>query len=126
MDGFKSELRELGWVEGEGIRFELRAAEGQLQPLPKFASEMVSLRVDLIAVIGAVTVRAVRQATPSLYACAAGGDTKVARRDDGGGGARGAAIATGPAVGLRLSHALPACDAGLPGASARSALCGRE
>ena len=66
MDGFKTGLRDLGWVEGESIRFELRAAEGQLHLLPKFASEMVDLSVDLIAVIGAVTVRAVRQATSRI------------------------------------------------------------
>ena len=66
MDGFKSGLRDLGWVEGESVGFELRAAEGQLHLLPKFASEMVAFRVDLIAVIGAVTVRAVRQATSSI------------------------------------------------------------
>jgi putative ABC transport system substrate-binding protein len=66
MEGFKSGLRDLGWVEGEGICFELLTAEGQLQLLPKFASELVSLGVDLIAVIGAVTVRAVRQATTTI------------------------------------------------------------
>jgi putative ABC transport system substrate-binding protein len=66
IDGFKSGLRDLGWVDGEGIRFELRTAEGQLHLLPKFASEMVNLGVDLIAVIGAVTVRAVRQATSRI------------------------------------------------------------
>ena len=66
MDGFKSGLRNLGWVEGEGIRFDIREAEGQLHLLPQFASEMVSLGVDLIAVIGAVTVRAVRQVTSSI------------------------------------------------------------
>ncbi|TYO64273.1 hypothetical protein FXV83_23175 [Bradyrhizobium hipponense] len=66
MDGFKSGLRDLGWVEGEGVSFEIRAAEGQLQRLPEFASEMVSLGVDLIAVIGAVTVRAVRKATSTI------------------------------------------------------------
>lgn len=63
MDGFKSGLHDLGWIEGESIGFELRAAEGQLHLLPEFAAEMVRLGVDLIAVIGAVTVRAVRQAT---------------------------------------------------------------
>ncbi len=66
MDGFKSGLRDLGWVQAESIRFEIRAAEGQLQRLPEFASEMVSLGVDLIAVIGAVTVRAVRKATSTI------------------------------------------------------------
>ena len=66
MDGFKLGLRDLGWIEDEGIHFELRAAEGQLHLLPKFALELVSLGVDLIAVIGAVTVRAVRQATSTI------------------------------------------------------------
>jgi putative tryptophan/tyrosine transport system substrate-binding protein len=71
MDGFKSGLRDHGWVEGESIRFELRAAEGQLHLLPEFASEIVGLGVDLVAVIGAVTVRAVRQvslAIPTVFA----------------------------------------------------------
>ena len=66
MEGFKLGLRDLGWVEGESIRFELRAAEGQLHLLPEFASEMVGLGVHLIAVIGAVTVRAVRLTTPRI------------------------------------------------------------
>ena len=66
MDGFKSGLQSFGWIEGEGVSFEVRAAEGQLHLLPQFAAEMVSAGVDLIAVIGAVTVRAVRQATSTI------------------------------------------------------------
>ena len=66
IDGFRAGLADLGWVEGESIQFDIRAAEGQLQRLPEFASEMVSLGVDLIAVIGAVTVRAVRKATSTI------------------------------------------------------------
>ena len=66
MDGLKSGLRELGWIEGENIRFETRAAEGKLDLLPAYGSEMVALGVDLLAVIGAVTVRALREATSSI------------------------------------------------------------
>jgi len=66
MDGFKSGLRDLGWAEGKDISFQIRAAEGQLRLLPQFAAEMVNLGVDLIAVIGAVTVRAVRQVTSTI------------------------------------------------------------
>ena len=66
MDGFKSGLRDLGWVEGESVSFELRAAQGQLHLLPEFAAEMVNLGVNLIVVVGAVTVRAVRQATSTI------------------------------------------------------------
>jgi putative ABC transport system substrate-binding protein len=65
-EGFKLGLRDLGWLEGENISFELRAAEGDLRRLPEFANEMVSAGVDAIAVIGAVTVRAVRQATSNI------------------------------------------------------------
>lgn len=66
MDGFKTGLRDLGWVEGEAIRFELRAAEGQVHLLSEYAAEIISLGVDLIAVIGAVTVRAVCQVTSTI------------------------------------------------------------
>ena len=66
IEGFKMGLQDLGWLEGENIHLELRAAEGELRRLPGFATEMVALGVDAIAVIGAVTVRAVRQATQSI------------------------------------------------------------
>jgi len=66
MEGFKFGLRDLGWLEGENIRFELRAAEGKLHRLPEFANEIVGPGVDAIAVIGAVTVRAARQATSNI------------------------------------------------------------
>ena len=66
MEGFKLGLWDLGWVEGKSVHFELRAAEGQLHLLSGFAAEMVGLGVDLIAVIGAVTVRAVRQSTSRI------------------------------------------------------------
>ena len=65
-----------GWVEGERFSFELRAAQGQLHLLPEFAvakapwtpflAEMVNLGVNLIAVIGTVTVTAVRRATSTI------------------------------------------------------------
>jgi putative ABC transport system substrate-binding protein len=66
MEGFKSGLRDFGWIEGTGTSFQVRAAEGQLHLLPELATEMVNLGVDLIAVIGAVTVRAVRKVTSTI------------------------------------------------------------
>ena len=70
---FREALSELGYIEGQNIHIEPRFAAGQLDHLPGFASEMVSLKVDLIAVVGAVTVRAVRQVTttflPSSRSC---------------------------------------------------------
>jgi hypothetical protein len=60
IEGFKEGLAEFGWTEGSNVNLELRVAQGQLDRLPGFASEIVDLDVDLIAVIGAVTVRASR------------------------------------------------------------------
>ena len=54
MEGFKSGLRQLGWIEGEGYRAEARAAEGRLDLLPDFASEMVGLGVDLTPCLQAI------------------------------------------------------------------------
>ena len=45
---FPEELRELGYVEGQNIRFELRSDEGQISRLPELAAELVRLKVDVI------------------------------------------------------------------------------
>ncbi|MER8504546.1 MULTISPECIES: ABC transporter substrate-binding protein [unclassified Mesorhizobium] len=66
IEGFKEGLRELGFAEGRSIRFEQRSANGDLGRLPTLATELVRLNVDLIAVIGAVTARAVQKATTEL------------------------------------------------------------
>jgi putative tryptophan/tyrosine transport system substrate-binding protein len=59
IEGFEEGLAELGWIEERNVNFALRVAQGQIDRLPGFASEMAGLNVDVIAVIGAVTVRAV-------------------------------------------------------------------
>src|SRR5260370_9355957 len=45
---FRQGLRDLGDIEGQNIRFEFRAAEGQIYPLPELAAELVLLKVDVI------------------------------------------------------------------------------
>jgi putative ABC transport system substrate-binding protein len=45
---FKEGLRELGWVEGEHIKFEYRDAGGDRNKLSELASEFVQLKVDVI------------------------------------------------------------------------------
>ena len=57
---------ELGWIEEQNFNFGIRIAQGQIDRLPGFASEIVGLNVDVIAVIGAVTVRAVQKATSTI------------------------------------------------------------
>jgi putative tryptophan/tyrosine transport system substrate-binding protein len=41
-------LRELGYIEGQTIRLEYRAAEWQLDRLPSLAAELVRLKPDVI------------------------------------------------------------------------------
>lgn len=66
IEGLKEGLLELGWVEGKNVQLELRAAQGALDRLPELVAEIIHLDVDVIAVIGAVTVRAARQATTTI------------------------------------------------------------
>src|SRR5580692_1354283 len=45
---FRQGLRDLGYVEGQNIRFEFRSAEGRLDRLPELAAELVRLKIDII------------------------------------------------------------------------------
>jgi putative tryptophan/tyrosine transport system substrate-binding protein len=63
---FQEGMRDVGQVEGQTFTMEARFAAGQLDRLPGLAAELVALRVDVIAVIGAVTFSAARQATSDI------------------------------------------------------------
>jgi putative ABC transport system substrate-binding protein len=66
IEAFTTGLREWGYVVGQNIRLELRFANGDLRKLPDFAAEFVRKNADLVAVVGAVTARAVREATTDI------------------------------------------------------------
>jgi putative ABC transport system substrate-binding protein len=71
VEDFKAGMRDCGFVEGQTVRYLPRVAHGASNRLPEFADELVRARADLIAVIGAVTARAAREATrdvPIVYA----------------------------------------------------------
>ena len=71
IENFRVGMRDCGFVEGETVRYDVRVAHGSPDLLFPFAVELVAARVDLIAVIGAVTARAARDATkdvPIIYA----------------------------------------------------------
>jgi len=63
---FSEGLSALGYIEGQTFNMEARFAEGQLSRLPGFAEELIALEVDVIAVIGAVTLQAVRRGTSDI------------------------------------------------------------
>jgi putative ABC transport system substrate-binding protein len=46
--GFRAKLRELGYVEGDNLRIDLRYANGRYELLPDLAADLVRLKVDLI------------------------------------------------------------------------------
>jgi putative tryptophan/tyrosine transport system substrate-binding protein len=60
---FRQGLRDLGYVEGQNIRFEFRSAEGQIDRLPELAAELVRLKVDIIVTWFTPTALAAKQAT---------------------------------------------------------------
>src|SRR5262245_56594095 len=67
----KSDLARLGYVEGKNIVFEARFPEGQLERLPGFAAELVSLGVDVIATYGGPPTNAARKASSTIPIVAA-------------------------------------------------------
>jgi putative tryptophan/tyrosine transport system substrate-binding protein len=63
---FRQGLRDLGYVEGQNIRFEFRSAEGQADRLPELAAELVRLKVDVIVTWFTPPAQAARQATREI------------------------------------------------------------
>src|SRR2546421_11163195 len=63
---FRQGLRDLGYVEGQNIRFEFRSAEGHLERLPELAAELVRLKTDIIVTWFTPTALAAKQATDEI------------------------------------------------------------
>jgi putative ABC transport system substrate-binding protein len=63
---FRQGLRDLGYIEGQNIRFEFRSAEGQISRLPELATELVRLKVDIIVTWFTPTAVAAKRATREI------------------------------------------------------------
>jgi putative ABC transport system substrate-binding protein len=66
LDALRRELRELGYVEGKNIAFELRYAEDKSERLPALADELVRLKVDVIIAGGPNDGLAAKKATKTI------------------------------------------------------------
>lgn len=66
LEAFRQGLHELGWIEGQNIVIEYRFAEGQADRLPRFADELVGLKVDLIAATTTPASLAAKDATKTI------------------------------------------------------------
>jgi putative ABC transport system substrate-binding protein len=72
---FREAMRELGYVEGNNIRFELRSDQGEIGRLPELAAELVRLKVDVIVAWFTPAAIAAKQTTREIpIICAICGD----------------------------------------------------
>ena len=58
---FRQGLRDLGYVDGQNIVIERRAAEGKLDRLPEIFAELVQAKVDVIVVATTPVVQAAKR-----------------------------------------------------------------
>ena len=63
---FVQRMRELGWVEGRNLAIEYRWADGRTERLSELASELVSLKVDVIVTHNTPGPLAAKQATSAI------------------------------------------------------------
>jgi len=65
-NAFRQGLADLGYVEGRDVVIEPRFAEGRYERFPELFEELVRLKVDVVAVTGAVTARAAQKAVTDI------------------------------------------------------------
>jgi len=65
-DGFRQGLRDIGYVEGQTIAIEWRWGRGRTDQFPKFAAEVVRLKVDVIVAANTPAGRAALMATKTI------------------------------------------------------------
>jgi len=72
---FRKRMRQLGYVEGQNVRFEPRWAQSDYDQLQKLAAELVGLKMDLIVTGGTNAGIAAKRATSTIpIVMASGGD----------------------------------------------------
>jgi putative ABC transport system substrate-binding protein len=59
-------LRDLGYVEGRDLRFEIRSANEDFERLPDLAADLVQSGVDLIVAVSSPAIRAAENATSTI------------------------------------------------------------
>ena len=66
MPDLRRRLRDLGYVEGRDIRFEIRGANEDFERLPDLAADLVRSGVDLIVAVSPPAIRAAENATSTI------------------------------------------------------------
>ena len=65
-DAFRSELLRLGYLEGKNLIIDQRSAEGKLERLPSFLTELIALRPDVIVAVTTPAIAAAQKATSTI------------------------------------------------------------
>lgn len=65
-EGFRDGLKELGYVEGQNLTFDVRAAQGDPTRLPALAAELVSPSPDLLYCVAGPDAHACQKATSTI------------------------------------------------------------
>ena len=65
-EAFRQGLADLGYVEGKNVVIVPRFAKGQYEQFPGLVADLVREKVDVLAVQGAVSVRAAKKAAPDI------------------------------------------------------------
>ncbi len=63
---FQGNMRQLGYVEGATVSYELRNAEGQLERVPALVRELVDKKVTVLVTLNNVAIEAARKATSTI------------------------------------------------------------
>jgi putative ABC transport system substrate-binding protein len=63
---FKTQLRSLGYVEGQNLLLEARWADGKVERLPALAAELVALKPDVVVASSTPAIRALKEATRTI------------------------------------------------------------
>jgi putative ABC transport system substrate-binding protein len=66
LEAFLEAMRALGYVEGQNLVMEYRAAEGQYERLPALAAELVQLKVDVLLAVITPAALAAKDATTTI------------------------------------------------------------
>jgi putative ABC transport system substrate-binding protein len=65
-EAFQQGLRDLGYVEGQYVLVQLHSGDGQADPLPEHAAELVQLAVDVIVAATGTDAKAAQNATSNI------------------------------------------------------------
>jgi putative ABC transport system substrate-binding protein len=74
----RQRLRDLGYVEGRDVRFEIRGANEDFERLPDLAADLVRSGVDLIVAVSSPAIRAAENATTTIPIVMVSGTDPVA------------------------------------------------